>query len=75
MFFITKNDLPNQKFRVGMIMIDVFSKFMAVMAIKSKEPPDVLAGIMEGIQKMGEIRSGFIQTRREVKTVELLKNT
>ena len=34
-------------------MIDVFSKLMAVMAIKSKEPPDVLAGIMEGIQKMG----------------------
>ena len=34
-------------------MIDVFSKFMAVMAIKSEEPPDVLAGIMEGIQKMG----------------------
>ena len=53
LFFITKNDLLNQKFRVGMIMIDVFSKFMAVMAIKSKEPPDVLAGIMEGIQKMG----------------------
>ena len=53
LFFITKNDLPNQKFRVGMIMIDVFSKFMAIVPIKSKEPPDVLAGIMEGIQKMG----------------------
>ena len=52
-FFITKNDLPNQKFKVGLIMIDVFSKFMAVVAIKSKDPPDVLAGIMEGIQKMG----------------------
>ena len=60
-----------------MIMIDVFSKFMAVMAIKSKEPADVRAGIMEGIQKMGgkPRLSGFIQTRREVYTVELLKNT
>ena len=66
MFFITKNDLLNQKFRVGMIMIDVFSKFMAVMAIKSKEPRDVLAGIMEGVQKMGGSLSGFIQTRRKV---------
>ena len=27
-------------------MVDVFSKFMAVVAIKSKDPPDVLAGIM-----------------------------
>ena len=53
LFFISKNDLPNQKFRVGLIMVDVFSKFMAVVAIKSKDPPDVLAGIMEGIQKMG----------------------
>ena len=53
LFFISKNDLPNQKFRVGLIMLDVFSKFMAVVAIKSKDPPDVLAGIMEGIQKMG----------------------
>ena len=53
LFFITENDLPNQRFRVGLIMIDVFSKFMAVVPIKSKEAPDVLAGIMEGIQKMG----------------------
>ena len=34
LFFITKNDLPNQKFSVGLIMIDVFIKFMAVVAIK-----------------------------------------
>ena len=53
LFFISKNDLPNQKFRVRLIMVDVFSKFMAVVAIKSKDPPDGLAGIMEGIQKMG----------------------
>ena len=53
LFFVTKNDLLHQKFRVGMIMIDVFSKLMAVMAIKSNKPPDVLAGVMKGIQKMG----------------------
>ena len=53
MFFITKNDLPHQKFIVGLTMTDVFSKFIAVVAIKSKDPPDVLAGIVEGMQKMG----------------------
>ena len=30
-----------------------FSKYATVIPIKSKEPPDVLAGIMEGLQKMG----------------------
>ena len=31
-----KNDLEDQKFKVGMIMIDVFDKFMHVVAIKGK---------------------------------------
>ena len=35
-------------------MIDIFSKFAVVVPIKSKQPPDLLAGIMEGINKMGK---------------------
>ena len=54
LFFITKNDLDNQKFRIGLIMIDIFSKFALVIPIKSKQPPDLLAGIKEGINKMGK---------------------
>ena len=54
LFFITKNDLDNQKFRTGLVMIDIFSKFALVISIKSKQPPDLLAGIMEGINKMGK---------------------
>ena len=54
LFFITKNDLDNQKFRIGLVMIDIFSKFALVIPIKSKQPPDLLAGIMEGINKMGK---------------------
>ena len=54
LFFITKNDLPNQKFRIGLVMIDVFSKYLAVVPIKSKQPPDVLAGIMEAQHEMGK---------------------
>ena len=54
LFFISKNDLENQNFRIGMVFIDIFSKFATVIPIKSKEPPDVLAGIMEGLQNMGK---------------------
>ena len=31
------NDLEDQKFKVGMIMVDVFDKFMHVVAIKGKK--------------------------------------
>ena len=54
LFFITNNDLENQKFRIGLVIIDIFSKFAVVVPIKSKQPPDLLAGIMEGINKMGK---------------------
>ena len=45
--------MENQKFRIGLILIDIFSKYATVIPIASKQPPDVLAGIMEGIKKMG----------------------
>ena len=54
LFFISKNDLENQKFRIGLVLIDIFSKYATVIPIKSKEPPEMLAGIMEGLQKMGD---------------------
>ena len=54
LFFITNNDLDNQKFNVGMVVIDIFSKFAVVVPIKSKLQDDVLAGILEGINKMGK---------------------
>ena len=50
MFFI--NDLPNQKFKVGMVLIDIFTRYSTVIPIKSKQPPDILAEVMEGLQKM-----------------------
>ena len=54
LFFISKNYLESQKFRIGLVLIDIFSKYATVIPVKSKEPPDVLARIMEGIQKMGD---------------------
>lgn len=35
-------------------MIDVLSKYAVVVPIKSKTPPDIIAGTMEGLQKMGK---------------------
>ena len=34
------------------MMIDVLSKYAVVVPIKSKTPPDIIAGTMEGLQKM-----------------------
>ena len=40
-------------FRIGMICIDIFSKHMHIVPIKSKTLPDILAEMMENINKMG----------------------
>ena len=52
LFFI--NDLEDQKFKVGMIMIDVFDKFMHVVAIKGKKEEDLASGMIECVHKMGK---------------------
>ena len=52
LFFI--NDLKDQKFRVGMLMIDIFDKFMHVVAIKGKKEEDLASGMIECLHKMGK---------------------
>ena len=47
------NDLKDQKFRVGMLMIDIFDKFMHVVAIKGKKEEDLASGMIECLNKMG----------------------
>ena len=55
LFFTSTGDIePKQKFRVGLVCIDVLSKYAVVVPIKSKNGPDVLAGAMEAINKMGK---------------------
>ena len=49
MFF---SDLVSQTYKVGMACIDIFSKYAAVVAIKSKQEGDVAAGILECLNKM-----------------------
>ena len=49
----SKNDLDTQKFRVGLILVDIFSKYATVIPIASKQPADVLAGNNGRIKKYG----------------------
>ena len=35
-----------------MVLIDIFTRYSTVIPIKSKQPPDILAGVLEGMQKM-----------------------
>jgi hypothetical protein len=54
-FFMGKTDFENsQKFRAGLVLIDVLSKYAVVVPIKNKDDPDVITGTMEALQKMGE---------------------
>ena len=52
LFFI--NDLDEQKFRVCLLMIDVFDKFMHVVPIKGKKEEDLASGMIECLNKMGK---------------------
>ena len=51
--FLSPNDVEDQqKFRVDLVLIDLFTKYAVVIPIKSKPPDDILAGMMEGMNKM-----------------------
>jgi hypothetical protein len=56
LFFI--NDLENQEFKVGLLMIDIFTKFITVVPLKTKLADDVLDAIKECMSNMG--KSSFI---------------
>ena len=47
------DELGKQKFGVGLLMIDIFTKYITVIPIKSKSEGDVASGIIEGFNKMG----------------------
>ena len=54
-FFMGKTDFENtQKFRAGLVLIDVLSKYAVVVPIKSKDAYDVIEGTKEALKKMGE---------------------
>ena len=52
LFFIS--DLENQKYNIGFICIDIFTKYCVVVPIKSKQEGDVAQGLIEALHKMGK---------------------
>ena len=60
------SDLKEQKFKVGVLMIHVFDKFMHVVPIKSKQEGDVASGMIECLHKMEKSRAEFIQMMKEL---------
>ena len=52
LFFI--KDIPEQKSTVGMLMIDVFDKFMHAVPIQGKKEEDLASGMIECLHNMGK---------------------
>ena len=53
-FIITDNQLPNQKYTMGLLMIDTFSKYMSVVALESNKPIPLGNAILKSFQLQGK---------------------
>jgi len=51
LFFINEDD--EQEHNIGLLIIDIFSKYMTVVPLKTKQPKDVLEGMEEGFKNIG----------------------
>ena len=85
-FFISKKDLKvKQRFRGGLVCIDVLSKYAVVVPVKMKETGSVIKGTKVAIEKMGKkpeiiytdderaIASGEFKTYVESEGIELYR--
>ena len=52
LFFI--NDLENQEYKIGLLIVDIFSKYLTVVPVKSKQINDILIAIKEGFSNIGK---------------------
>jgi len=61
LFFMSKDDeseynedeTKKKQHHIGMLFIDIFTKYCQVVVINSKKNEDILAGLLEGLNKMG----------------------
>ena len=51
LFFI--NDLEDQEYKIGLLIVDIFSKYLTVVPIETKQIQYILQGIKEGFANMG----------------------
>ena len=45
LFFM--NDNSEDEYKIGLLVIDIFSKFLEVLPLKTKQPKDVLEGLID----------------------------
>ena len=57
LFFISKKDFPNEEYTGGSLMIDIFTKFINIIPIKTKTIPELLEAIKKVLNKMGKPES------------------
>lgn len=46
-YLLFMTDLENQTYKVGRACIDIFTKYVTVVPIRNKQPPDSSVGLME----------------------------
>jgi hypothetical protein len=47
------NENTEDEYKIGLVVIDIFSKFMEVIPLKTKQPKDLLEGLIEGMKNIG----------------------
>ena len=52
LFFINEKD---QEYNTGLLIIDIFTKFITIVKVKSKTADDILTAIKEGFRSMGKL--------------------
>ena len=57
LFFISKKDFPKEEYIGGLLMVDIFTKFINIIPIKTKTIPEILTAIKTVLQKMGKPES------------------
>ncbi len=62
-FFISKKDFPNETYVGGLLVGDIFTKFINIIPIKTKTIPEILEAIKTVIGKWGS-QNQFMQTMR-----------
>ena len=57
LFFLKKSDFPTEDYIGGVLAIDIFSRFITIIPIKSKTIPEILEAIKTIFKKVGKPKS------------------
>ena len=51
--FFFMNDNSEDEYKIGLLVIEIFSKFLEVIPLKTKQPKDVLEGLIDAMKNIG----------------------